>query len=293
MKSSINILLTLLLCTLFTAPSFADPIEDAKTAITNQDFQKAIELITPLAEQDNLEAQTMLGAMYVNGQGVEANPTKGLELITNAAKKGFEPAKIRAFDLNIELANKGDTSAMFNVGYMCFNGWGGTYESDVCLKWLENAGDMGHEKSAKILTKIYTEGMFNVTPDTEKAKYWKEQDDAINAGIEGTWEGSIPPMGGPNPMPMEVTYKFKKEGETLSGVYINKGFGNKKSLIKDGKIDGNNFSFSIESNFMGNKMTTNYTGVFYGKTIKLTYTMPAGPDGATPPPVTFMAKRAI
>ncbi len=293
MKSLTTTLLTLLVCTLFTTYSFADPIEDAKTAIKNQDYKKAFELLAPLADQDNPEAQTMLGAMYVNGQGVEADGTKGLEMITAAAKKGFEPAKVRAFDLNIELANKGDTSAMFNVGYMCFNGWGGTYESDVCLKWLENAGEMGHERSAKILNKIYTEGMFNVTPDAEKAKYWKEQDDAINAGIEGTWEGSLPPMGGPNPRPMEVTYKFKKEGETLSGVFINKGFGNKKTLIKDGKIEGNNFSFSIESNFMGNKMTTNYTGVFYGKTIKLTYSLPAGPDGNTPPPVTFMAKRAM
>jgi hypothetical protein len=293
MKSLFTILLTLLICTLFTSPSFADPIEDAKAAIQNQDYAKAIEIVTPLAEQENVEAQTMLGVMYVNGQGVEVNATKGLDLITKAAKKGHEPAKMLAFNLNIELANKGDTSAMFNVGYMCFNNWGGTYESDVCLKWLENAGEMGHEKSAKILTRIYTEGMFNVTPDTAKAAYWKEQDDAINAGIEGTWEGSIPPMGGPNPMPMDVTYKFKKEGETLSGVYINKGFGNKKSLIKEGKIEGNNFSFSIETNFMGNKTTTNYTGVFYGNTIKLTYTMPAGPDGTTPPPVTLIAKRAI
>lgn len=293
MKSLTTILLTLLICIVFTSPSFADPLEDAKTAINNEDYKKAFELLAPLAEQANVEAQTMLGAMYVNGQGVEVDATKGLELITAAAKKGFEPAKIRAFDLNIELANKGDTSAMFNVGYMCFNGWGGTYESDVCLKWLENAGDMGHERSAKILNKIYTEGMFNVTPDTAKAAYWKEQDSAINAGIEGTWEGTLPPMGGPSPMPMEVSYKFKKEGEILSGVFINKGFGNKKTLIKEGKIEGNNFSFSVESNFMGNKTITNYTGVFYGNTIKLTYTAPAGPDGAAPSPVVFIAKRAI
>jgi hypothetical protein len=293
MKSLTTILLTLLICLVLTSQSFADPIEDAKTAVTNQDFTKAHEILTPLAEQDNVEAQTMLGAMYVNGQGVEADATKGLELIMKAAKKGYEPAKVRAFNLNIELANSGDTAAMFNVGYMCFNGWGGTYESGVCLKWLENAGDIGHEKSAKILAKIYTEGMYNVTPDETKAAYWKDQQAAIVAGIEGSWEGSLPPMGGPTPMPMEVTYKFKKEGDILSGVFINKGFGNKKQLIKEGKIDGNNFSFTIESNFMGKEMTNNYTGVFYGKTIKLTYTMPAGPDGVVPPPVTLIAKRAI
>jgi Sel1 repeat len=292
MKSLTTILITLLICIVFTSPSFADPIEDAKTAVTNQDFTKAHEILAPLAEQDNLEALSILGAMYVNGQGVETDQTKGLALITKAASKGYEPAKVTAINLNIELANKGDIAAMFNVGYMCFNGWGGAIDTGVCLKWLENAGEIGHEKSTKILTKIYTEGMFGVTPDATKATYWKETEAAIAAGIEGSWEGSLPPMGGPTPMPMEVTYKFKKEGDVLSGVYINKGFGNKKSLIKEGKIDGTNFSFSIESNFMGKQMTTNYTGVFYGKTIKLTYTMPAGPDGAIPPPVTLIAKRA-
>jgi hypothetical protein len=299
MKLSSTILVTLLMCLVFTSPSFAGPLEDAKAAIQNQDFKKAFELITPLAEQDNPEAQTMLGAMYINGQGVEADATKGLEWITKAAKKGFEPAKSRAINLNVELASKGDTAAMFNVGYMCFNGWGGKMESDVCLKWLENAGEIGHEKSAKILTKIYTEGMFGVTPDTTKAAYWKEQGDAITKGIEGAWEGSLPAMGGP--APMAVTYKFKKEGDILSGVFINKGFGNKKTLIKDGKIDGNNFSFTIESSFMGKKMITNYTGVFYGKIIKLTYTVPGAPGApgapdktaAAPSPVTIIAKRAI
>jgi hypothetical protein len=305
MKLSSTILITLLMCLLFTSFSFADPLEDAKAAIQNQDFKKAFELISPLAEQDNPEAQTMLGALYINGQGVEADGTKGLEWITKAAKKGFEPAKSRAINLNIELASKGDTAAMFNVGYMCFNGWGGKMDTGVCLKWLENAGEIGHEKSAKILTKIYTEGTFGVPPDATKAAYWKEQGDAITTGIEGAWEGSLPAMGGPAPMP--VAYKFKREGDTLSGVFINKGFGNKKTLIKDGKIDGNNFSFTIESNFMGKKMVTNYTGVFYGKTIKLTYTVPGGPGApgaqgapsgapdkaAAPAPVTIIAKRAI
>lgn len=288
MKSSTTILITLLLCLVFASPAFADPLEDAKTAITNQDFKKAFELATPLAEQDNAEAQTMLGIMYVNGQGVEANATKGLELITKAAKKGHEPAKKVAFNLNIELANKGDTAAMFNVGYMCFNGWGGTYESDVCLKWLENAGEMGHERSAKVLAKIYTEGMYGVTADTSKAAYWKEQGTAISAGIDGTWEGSVSVGGGAQPMTLSFT--FKKEGEILTGTTV--GYGGKSNPIKDGKIVDNDFSFAVESKFNGNKMVVNYAGIFYGKTIKLTYTMPGGPGGAAEP-VTFIAKRAI
>jgi hypothetical protein len=209
-------------------------------------------------------------------------------LITNAAKKGHEPAKAIAMKVNIELANKGDSAAMFNVGYMCFNGWSGTPDSNVCLKWLETAGEMGHEKSAKILTKIYTEGKFGVTPDTTKATYWKEQEAAITAGIDGTWEGSVS-MGGPAKQ-MKLSYTFKKEGELLTGTTV--GYGGKENPIKDGKINGNDFSFTVESKFMGNKMVVKYEGVFYGKTIKLTYKSQGGPGGAAPP-TTFIAKRAI
>ena len=166
------ILFFLLLCFAFPLMSFADQLEDAKTAVKNEDFVKARELLLPLAEENNSEAQTLLGALYVNGQGTEKDFNKGLSLIMKAATQKYKPARIAAFKLCIDLANQGDTSAMYNVGYMCLNDWGGEHDNNVCLKWLENAAKLGHEKSLKILSKIYTEGMFGITPDAEKAAYW-------------------------------------------------------------------------------------------------------------------------
>ena len=47
-------LFTLLLCFVFPLISSADQLEDANAAIKAEDFKKAYELLTPLAEEKNL-----------------------------------------------------------------------------------------------------------------------------------------------------------------------------------------------------------------------------------------------
>ncbi len=47
----------------------------------------------PLAEGSNAEAQTILGTLYINGQGVEKDVTKGLSLIMKAGTQGYEAAR--------------------------------------------------------------------------------------------------------------------------------------------------------------------------------------------------------
>jgi uncharacterized protein len=273
------ILFPLLLCFIFPSMSFADPLEDAKTAIEKQDFVAAQKLLLPLAGENNAEAQTLLGALYVNGQGGERDFSKGLSLIMKAATQGYKPARVNAFKLCLNLANQGDTSAMYNVGYMCLNDWGGEHDNNVCLKWLENAAKLGHEKSARILSKIYTEGMFGISPDKEKATYWNNLQAAFAAGINGKWEGSASMgMGGP---PMKLSYDFKTDGDMLTGTTV--GYGGKKLKIKEGKIEGINISFKVDSNFQGMKSTSEYTGMFLGDTLELSFTTKMGGSPASPP----------
>lgn len=279
------ILFSLLLCFVFPLISNADQLEDANTSIKNGDFKKAYELLLPLAEEKNEEAQRLLGALYINGQGVEKDFKKGMDLIMKAASNGYKPARIQAFSLSLELAKQGNTGSMYNVGYMCLNGWGGgDYDTDVCLRWMENAGKMGHEKSSKILARIYKEGMFGITPDKEKAAYWSNLAKAFAAGIDGEWEGSMPGMGG---KPMKLSYDFKTAGDKLTGTSA--GYGGKKIDIKDGKVDGNNISFTVESKFQGNKSIVKYTGVFLGDILKLSFVSNMSPKDS--PPATIDLKR--
>ena len=292
--------LSLLLCFVFPIWSYADQLEDAITAIKNEDFKKAHELLQHLAEEGNTAAQTRLGALYVNGQGVEKDITKGLSWIMKAATQGDETARRIAFKLCLDLVNQGDTTVMYNLGYMCLNGWGGEYDTHVCLGWLENAGKIGHETSAKMLAKIYAEGMFGIAPDEEKATYWKDLAAAFAAGIDGKWSGTAPVQGGGT---MKLTFTFKTDGNKLKGAVSRRGPWGGTDRIRDGKIEENNVSFVVKSSVFGMNTTMNYTGTFLGDRLKLTYTtktrrgritgsgISRDTGGGDFPPVTFTAKR--
>ena len=98
---------------------------------------------------------------------------------------------------------------------------------------------------------------------------------AYAADIDGTWNGEVPGMGGGEPM--KISYTFKADGNTLTGTTKNPMDGS-DMVIKDGKIDGSKFSYSIE--MMG--MPMKFNGEIKGDTVELMMDMsgmPAGPGG--------------
>ena len=87
---------------------------------------------------------------------------------------------------------------------------------------------------------------------------------AFAADIDGTWTGMIEgPQGAFN-----MIYKFKAEGATLTGAMV-VGNDGMEVKISDGKIEGNNVSFSVTLNF-GEAFTLAYKGVLNGAELKLT-----------------------
>ena len=197
MKSSRLLCFSFLLCFVFPIWSYADQLEDARAALQNEDFNKSYELLLPLAEENNAEAQFLLGSLYINGQGVKKDDTKGLSWILKSARQGYDQAKLRAFSIYFELAGRGDASAMYNLGYMCLHGWGGKQDPNVCIGWLERAAKNGHVLSAKVLSGIYAEGTFGITPDEDKASFWSNLPAEFATGIDGTWSGEALDQGGP------------------------------------------------------------------------------------------------
>ncbi len=107
---------------------------------------------------------------------------------------------------------------------------------------------------------------------------------AFGADIDGKWVGEIDGMDGNK---MQISYTFKAEGATLTGTTAAPGpeGGQKPIPIKDGKIDGNNISFSVTIDFGGQEMKMEYKGVLSGDTLKLTMDMMGQP-------MDFMLKRA-
>ena len=196
--------LSIILLFFFAFPAFsnADQLEDAKIALENKDFEKAYELLSPLAEAKNVEAQTRLGVLYINGDGVEKDDTKGLSWIMEAARQGYVEARSRALAICLYLANQGDASAMYNLGVMYLHGWGGEQDTDIGIGWLESAAKNGHDHSAKVLSGIYAEGKFGITPDEDKASFWSSLPVEITAGIDGTWSREALDQGGPTMEPI-------------------------------------------------------------------------------------------
>jgi TPR repeat protein len=174
MKTIKLVIYILFLFFAFPVLSIAEPIDDAAAAIDAKEWEKAYELLTPLAQENNLLAKALLGAMYIRGQGVDIDANKGLALIMDAASQGNEMARGLAAVYNKELAESGDIKAMYNTGYMCLNGWTGEIDPNQCIRWLEVAAQNGHELSAKMLSRIYAKGMFGIAKDEEKAAGWGE-----------------------------------------------------------------------------------------------------------------------
>ena len=92
---------------------------------------------------------------------------------------------------------------------------------------------------------------------------------AAAADVSGTWKGSAQTPNGT----VERTFVFKVDGNKLTGETTSDMFG--KSVIEDGKVDGDDISFTITVNVQGNEGKVNYKGHVDGDQIKFTVNIPA------------------
>ena len=85
---------------------------------------------------------------------------------------------------------------------------------------------------------------------------------ALAADVDGKWSGTISTPNGDFPQ----TFTFKADGAKLSGsLEFMPGMA---IPIADGKVDGNNISFSVTLDF-GMPFKLTYTGVVSGNELKL------------------------
>jgi hypothetical protein len=87
---------------------------------------------------------------------------------------------------------------------------------------------------------------------------------ALATDISGTWKATSNGQNGP----MERTFVFKVEGNKLTGETTSPTFG--KSVLENGKVDGDKLSFTVTIKFQDNEMKVNYKGQLSGSELKLT-----------------------
>ena len=89
------------------------------------------------------------------------------------------------------------------------------------------------------------------------------------SGAAGTWTWTTPGRnGGPE---RKMSLKLKVEGDKLTGTLTapgRQGGDPTNTEISDGKIKGDEVSFTVVREFNGNKMTAKYNGKVTGDTIK-------------------------
>ena len=88
---------------------------------------------------------------------------------------------------------------------------------------------------------------------------------AFAADVSGTWNGELHTREGGA---FQVTLTLKAEGDKLRGTL---GQGSSEDMaIENGKVNGDQISFTITRQAQGNPIKINYTGKVEGNNMKLT-----------------------
>jgi uncharacterized protein len=143
----------LVIIVLFLAPwSFADQLEDGKSAFLRKEYQRAFALLYPLAENGDAFAQTNIGYMLSQGLGIGKNEKEAI--------KWYEKAAL-----------KGDSNAQFNIGSMCETGRGIEQSYEKAFAWYTKSAEQGNAFAQANLGSLYYNGN-GVKINYQKAIYW-------------------------------------------------------------------------------------------------------------------------
>jgi TPR repeat protein len=117
-----------------------------------QDYTMALSWFSKAAEQGNWFAQFKLGEMYYYGVGVNQNYAEALKWYRKSAAQGILKAE-------------------FSVANMYRKGEGGEHNYKLALKWYQVSAEKGFSNSQYRLAEMYHEGM-GVPVDQKKAYVW-------------------------------------------------------------------------------------------------------------------------
>ncbi|MEC7885352.1 MAG: tetratricopeptide repeat protein [Pseudomonadota bacterium] len=113
-------------------------------------FSRAMQLLSPLAEDGNTEAQHRCAIMYQNGLGNKENPLLAYKWMKKAAENGH-------------------ALAQHGLGFMFMEGDCVEKNGEQAVYWFTKAAEQGLAGSLTTLAMIYEEGKL-VEKDIEKSK---------------------------------------------------------------------------------------------------------------------------
>lgn len=159
----------------FSASLYAETYEEGKQAYLNQDYKRALEILKPLAENGNSQAQITLGLMYDYGHGVEKNAATSIKWYRMAAEQGVPVVQ---HDIGVKYfqgqgveqnyaeaakwwemsANAGIADSQFNLGLMHYRGIGIPKDYEKAATLFDAAAEQGHGNAQYSLAVMYAFG---------------------------------------------------------------------------------------------------------------------------------------
>ena len=140
----------------------AEPYDDGVAANKRGDYETAVQLFRPLAEQGHAKAQAYLGLMYAKGDGVTQDYDEEVKWFRLAAEQGI------AF-------------AQYDLGISYSEGNGVNQDFAEAVNWYRRAAEQGYVKAEVALAEAYDRGL-GVKQDNAEAALWyhkaAEQGDA-------------------------------------------------------------------------------------------------------------------
>lgn len=159
-KTQPGLLLVLIL--LFSPVSqlaFADDAqyENGIQAYRDEKYDQALEILKPLAESGQRDAQYYVARMYEKGLGVPKDQAEMRKWYQRSADAGHPKAEYK-----------------LGVGYA--KGYAGLEQNDTeAGKWFLKSAEQGYRKAMKAVARGYKKGQFGFPKDKEKAKYWAKK----------------------------------------------------------------------------------------------------------------------
>jgi len=136
----------------FSKKGRAEDTEAAYIAYRKGYFAVALQLALPLAERGDSGAQSLLGLIYLNGNGVQRNDSEAIKWYRRAADQGNADAQLR-------------------VGDMYFEGLGVPQDYSEAGRWYRLAADHGNAFAQFNLAILYARGE-GEPPDNILAHMW-------------------------------------------------------------------------------------------------------------------------
>ena len=144
--------LLIIVALVFANTVWSGDYEDGLAAYARKDYATAVTKFRSAAQQGVAEAQTNLGFMYSNGQGVGQDYTEAVRWYQLAAQQGI-------------------AEAQYNLGVMYDNGRGVAQDYKEAVRWYQLAAKQGNPNAQHNLGGMYSNGQ-GIIQDFVRAHMW-------------------------------------------------------------------------------------------------------------------------